>query len=77
MAGSFFSLNELIKELLEARSLLAPLTEFVGSLNQPLTFIASFVVMLALLIATGMLSKRGLADSLQPIAPKRAAQLKQ
>jgi hypothetical protein len=71
MAGSFFSLNELIREFLEARSLLASLTEFVGSLNPP-TFVASFVAMLALLVATGMLSKRGSIDSLQPIAPKRA-----
>lgn len=72
MAGSFFSLNELTKEFLEARFLLAPLTEFVGSLNQPFTFVASFAAMLALLVATGMLSKRGPSNSLQPIAPKRA-----
>ena len=66
LAGSFFSLNELIKEFLQDRSLLAPLTEFVGSLNQSYTFIVSFAAMLALLVGTGMLSKRGPVTSLQP-----------
>jgi hypothetical protein len=72
MTGSFFSLNELTREFLAARSLLAPLTEFVGSLSQPLTFVASFVALLALLVATGMLSKRGPDKSLQAIAAKSA-----
>lgn len=57
LAGSFFSLNELIREYLEARSLLAPLTEFVGSFSQPFTFVACFVTMLALLVATGIPSR--------------------
>jgi hypothetical protein len=72
MAGSFFSLNEMIREFLEARSLLAPLTELVGSLSQPLTFVGSFAAMLALLVAAGILSKRGPDESLQPLAPKVA-----
>jgi hypothetical protein len=57
LAGSFFSLNELIRELLEARSWLAPLTEFVGSLSQPFTFVVSFASMFAVLAAMGLLSK--------------------
>lgn len=59
MAASFFPLNELIREFLQARLLLTPLTELVGNLNLPITFLASFTVMLALLVATGVLSKRG------------------
>jgi hypothetical protein len=58
LAGSFFWLNELTREFLEARSLLGPLTELVGSMSQPWTFTASFATMLALLIATGLLSPR-------------------
>jgi hypothetical protein len=65
MAGSFFSLNQWATELLAARSLLAPLTELVGSLNQTYTFVGSFAAMFGLLIATGMLSTRG---RFQPLA---------
>jgi hypothetical protein len=66
LAGSFFSLNELIRQALETRSVLGPLTEFVGSLSPPLTFAVTFATMLALLVATGLLSshtQRGLATN--------------
>jgi hypothetical protein len=66
LAGSFFSLNEMIRGLLETRSLLAPLTEFVGSLSQPFTFVASFASMLAVLAATGLLSNGQSGNSTRP-----------
>ena len=41
-AGLCFFLNEAIGSLLTRFDLIDPLTEFVGSMSQPLTFIASF-----------------------------------
>jgi hypothetical protein len=73
MAGSFFSLNELIREFLDARSLLAPLTEFVGSLSQPFTFVVSFATMLAVLAATGLLSERESGNSSKSTPLRRMA----
>jgi hypothetical protein len=58
MVGSFFLLNEFIKSLLIQRDLIQPLTETVGSINQPLAFAGSFVFLLLLLIATGILGAR-------------------
>ena len=45
-------LNELIRWQLTNFDLIEPLTAFVGSLSQSLTFIGSFAVMFALLAAT-------------------------
>lgn len=56
LAALFFFLNEAIRSLLTSNGLIGPLTEFVGSLNQPLTFICSFVVLL-LMLASTVLSK--------------------
>jgi hypothetical protein len=58
MAGAFFLVNELINQLLKAGSLLAPLTEFVGSLSPTFTFLGTFASFLALLVATGILPKQ-------------------
>ncbi len=58
LAAVFFPLNDVIRFSLDKHKLIGPLTEFVASGNQPLTFIASFGVMLALLAATGMLSAK-------------------
>ena len=55
LAGSFFVLNELIRSSLARNELIAPLTEFVGSMNQGFTFVGSFAALFALLAATGML----------------------
>lgn len=52
LAAVFFLANEAIRSLLESFGLIDPLTEVVGSMNQPLTFVASFVLMLALLVPT-------------------------
>lgn len=54
LAGLFHSLNELINALLTSLNLIEPLTEFVGSMSQPYTFIGSFAVLLSLLLATGL-----------------------
>lgn len=54
LAGLFFLLNEAIRSFLTKQDLIHPLTEFVGSMNQALTFVGSFIVMLAVLAATGI-----------------------
>ena len=54
LAGSFFVLNEVIKSFLTSYNLIEPLTEFVGSMSQPYTFIGSFAVLLSLLATTGL-----------------------
>lgn len=55
LVGSFFLLNELVKSSLTKRDLIQPLTEIVGSINQPLAFAGSFASLLILLAATGIL----------------------
>jgi len=52
--GLGFFLNEAIRSLLASLGLIDPLTEFVGSMNQPLTFVATFVLMFSLLAATAL-----------------------
>lgn len=54
LAGSCFFLNEAIKSLLTSLDLIDPLTEFVGSMSQPLTFIATFALLFSLLAATAL-----------------------
>ena len=58
LAGASFFLNELVGAYLTRNGLIEPLTEFVGSMNQPLTFVGGFVVLLALLAATGIRGAR-------------------
>ena len=52
--GLWFFLNEAIRSLLTSFGLIDPLTELVGSMSQPLTFIATFVLMFSLLAATAL-----------------------
>lgn len=54
VAGLCFFLNEAIRSLLTSLDLIDPLTEIVGSMSQPLTFVASFALLLALLAATAL-----------------------
>lgn len=54
LAGSCFFLNEAIRSLLTSFGLIDPLTELVGSMSQPLTFIASFALLFSLLAATAL-----------------------
>lgn len=54
LASLFFVLNEVIRSLLTSYELIDPLTEFVGSMSKPFTFIGAFAVLLLLLIATGL-----------------------
>jgi hypothetical protein len=54
LAAVFFPLNEVIRSSLDKNNLIEPLTEFVGSMHAPFTFIVSFAVMLALLASTGV-----------------------
>ncbi len=56
LAAVFFLLNEVVRATLEKNELIGPLTAFVGSMNQPLTFVGSFVLLLGLLAATGVRS---------------------
>ena len=66
LAGSFFSLNELIKSFLTTHDLIDPLTEVVGSMSQSFTFIGGFTVVFVLLAATGILSSGGPNSSFKP-----------
>jgi len=52
LAGLCFLLNEMIRSMLTSLGLIDPLTELVGSLSQPVTFIASFALLFSLLAAT-------------------------
>ena len=55
LAAAFcFPLNDAIYALLMRFGLIDPLTEMVGSMSQPLTFIASFAVLFTLLAATAL-----------------------
>lgn len=58
LASSFFVLNEFLRSALERNDLIDPLTEFVGALSKPLTFVGSFTLLLALLAPTGVLKAR-------------------
>ena len=58
LAALFFLLNELIRSWLASSDLIDPLTKFVGSLSEPLTFIGSFAVLLSLLAATALPTAR-------------------
>ena len=75
LVGSFFLLNEFVKSSLAQRDLLQPLTEFVGSVNQPRAFIGSFLSVLLFLIATGILksSPKRAQQSVQPDRREGAA----
>jgi hypothetical protein len=54
VAGLCFFLNEGIRSLLASFGLIDPLTEVVGSMSQPLTFIATFALLLWLLAVTAL-----------------------
>ena len=54
VAGLCFFLNEAIRSTLTSFDLIDPLTEVVGSMSQPLTFIASFALLFSLLAATAL-----------------------
>ncbi|MEO5577720.1 MAG: hypothetical protein ABIR25_01540 [Sphingomicrobium sp.] len=54
VAGSCFFLNEAIRSLLAGNGLIDPLTEIVGSMSQPLVFIATFALLFSLLAVTAL-----------------------
>lgn len=58
LAGSFSTLNELIKASLDDNALLQPLTGLVGSMNKAATFVGSFALLLALLAVLTLRSAR-------------------
>lgn len=67
LTGSFFTLNDIINTLLIKYDLIQPLTEFVGSLNEPITFLGSFTVLLILLIFTVKPNKKQMSAKLNPV----------
>jgi hypothetical protein len=58
LAALSFPLNEVIRTSLTSFELIDPLTEFVGSMSRPLTFIIGFTLLLSLLAATALPSER-------------------
>ncbi len=60
LAAGYFVLNELIRALLTAYSLIDPMTEWIGSMTPSFAFIGSFLALLGLLTATGIHKSRRL-----------------
>lgn len=58
VAAACFPLNDAIRFLLASTGLIDPLTEMVASMSQPLTFVATFVLMFSLLAATALPAAR-------------------
>lgn len=58
LAGLCFLFNEVIRAWLTQSGLIDPLTQFVGTMSQPVTFIASFALLFSLLAATALPSRR-------------------
>ena len=63
-AGLCFFLNEAVRTLLTSFGQIDPLTEIVGSMSQPITFVATFVLMSSLLAATALPTVRQLRPAL-------------
>ena len=61
VSSSFFIINDFIYLILNEQVLIQPLTTFVGSLKQLISFIVSFIILLFLLIFTGITNKRRVA----------------
>ena len=58
LAGACFPVNEAIRSLLTNSDLIDLLTETVGAMSQPLTFVATFVLLFSLLAATALPERR-------------------
>lgn len=58
LVSSFFVLNNYINTVLIKYNFIQPLTEFVGSLNELISFLGTFIVLLILLTLTGIANKR-------------------
>lgn len=54
VAGFCFPFNDAIYSLLTSLGLIDPLTKIVGSLSQPITFVATFALLFTLLAATAL-----------------------
>lgn len=63
-AGSCFFLNEAVRSLLSSYGLIDPLTATVGSVGQPLTFVATFALLFSLLAATAVPRRERIYGSL-------------
>ena len=63
LAALSFPLNEVVKAALTSFDLIDPLTEFVGSMSQPFTFLGAFAVLMLLLAATGIMPARRLSKA--------------
>jgi len=58
VAALCFPLNDVIRSLLASSGLIDPLTELVGSMSQPFTFVATFALLFSLLAATALPAMR-------------------
>ncbi len=59
LAAAFcFPLNDVIRSMLTRFGLIDPLTEMVGAMSQPLTFVATFALLFSLLAATALPAAR-------------------
>ena len=58
VAAACFPLNDAIRAMLTSVGLIDPLTEFVGAMSQPLSFVATFGLMFSLLAVTALPTMR-------------------
>lgn len=64
LAAAFcFPFNDAIYSMLTSLGLIDPLTQIVGSMSQPLTFIASFALLFSLLAATALPRRASISAS--------------
>jgi hypothetical protein len=64
LAAAFcFPLNDAIYSMLTALDLIDPLTGIIGSMSQPLTFVASFTLLFSLLAVTALPRPTGIPGS--------------
>ncbi|HEX8525915.1 hypothetical protein [Allosphingosinicella sp.] len=70
-AGFCFPFNDAIYSLLTSFGLINPLTDIVGSMSQPLTFIAIFALLFSLLAATALPRRARISGS--PVHIERPA----
>jgi hypothetical protein len=66
LAALFLGFNDLVRGVLASNGMIDPLTRFVASLNQPLTFVATLVLMFGLLVATGIRPTASTGGALRP-----------
>jgi hypothetical protein len=64
VAASLLILNGLLHQVLADNNLIQPLTETVGSMNKPLSFLVSFFILLIILLSTGIYKMKAVKSAI-------------